>query len=139
MLLDAARSAALATLAEDGTPFASYVTIAPSEDGVPLMFLSRLAVHTANLSRDARASLLLVREPSPGGEAMTALRLTLVGRCAREEGGDGKRRFVEIHPDAARYADFADFAVYRFEIEAGHLVAGFGRIVDLPRARLLRA
>jgi putative heme iron utilization protein len=136
-LLAAGRSAALATLRPDGGPFASYVSTAPAADGSPLMLLSRLAEHTKNLDRDARASLLFVREPAPGAETMTAARLTLTGRCARDENPEARRLFLQHNPDAARYADFADFSLFRFDITAGHLVAGFGRIVALTREELL--
>lgn len=130
------RAGALATLGPDGGPFASYVTTAPAEDGSTLMLLSRLAEHTKNLLRDPRASLLFVRDPPPGAESMTASRLTLIGRCAVEPDPKLKLLFVTHHPDAARYADFSDFSLYRFDAEAGHLVAGFGRIVDLKREQL---
>jgi putative heme iron utilization protein len=136
-LLNAGGAAAFGTLTPDGGPFVSYVVAAPAADGSPLMLLSRLAEHTKNLERDPRASLLFVREPTPGEEAMTALRLTLVGRCAKDGDPDSKRRYLDRHPDAARYADFADFSLYRFKIEAGHMVAGFGRIVAFTRAELL--
>ena len=129
--------ATLATLAPSGAPFASYAVAAPAADGAPLMLLSRLAEHTKNLERDPRASLLFVREPSPGEEAMTAARLTLSGRCAKESNPDARRLYLARHPDAARYADFSDFSLYRFEVESGHLVAGFGRIVSLSRAELI--
>ena len=37
------------------------------------------------------------------------------------------------------FAGFADFAFYRVTLKAAHLVAGFGRIVDLkPQADLDR-
>jgi heme iron utilization protein len=134
-LLAAGGSATLATLARGGGPFASYVIIAPAADGSPLMLLSSLAAHTKNLENDARASLLFVREA--GDEAMAALRLTLTGRCARHDEPAARSLFLARHPDAARYAGFADFGLYRFEIEAGHLVAGFGRIVGLTREALL--
>ena len=136
-LLAAGGSAALATLTAEGGPFASYVVTAPSADGAPLMLLSDLAEHARNLARDSRASLLFVREPEPGSDKMTAMRLTLTGRAAKDADPDERRRFVARHPDAARYADFSDFSLYRFEIEAGHLVAGFGRIVALTREELL--
>ena len=129
-------SASLATLTAAGMPFASYVVTAPAVDGAPRMLLSRLAVHTQNLERDPRASLLFIREPAPGDEAMTAARLTLTGRCAVDPDAEARRVYVARHPDAARYADFSDFALYRFEVEAGHLVAGFGRIVSLSREEL---
>ena len=133
--LAAGGGATLATLARGGGPFASYVLTAPDADGSPLMLLSRLAVHTQNLENDARASLLFVREA--GVEAMAAERLTLTGRCAKHEDPAARRLFLSRHPDAARYADFADFSLYRFDIEAGHLVAGFGRIVGLTREALI--
>ena len=139
VLLSAGGVATLATLEPDGGPFASYVVTAPAADGAPLTLLSRLARHTENLARDPRASLLFVREPEPGGESMTAARLTLTGSCAKHDNAESRRLFLRRHPDAERYAGFGDFALYRFEVAAGHLVAGFGRIVDLAPEALLSA
>lgn len=136
-LLEAGSVAALATLSPGGAPFASYVLVAAAENGEPLMLLSQLAEHTRNLARDARASLLLVREPPPGAERMTALRLTLVGHCTIDDSDEAKRRYRMRHPDSERYAGFSDFSLYRFRIARGHLVAGFGRIVDLSAGELL--
>ncbi len=136
-LLAAGGVASLATLDPAGAPFASYVVTAPSLNGEPLMLLSDLAEHTKNFARDPRASLLLVREPETDAEEMTALRLTLKGRCLKDPNPDERRRYVERHPDARRYEAFSDFALYRFEISGAHLVAGFGRIVDLTREDLL--
>ena len=135
-LLAAGGAASLATLEPGGGPFASYVVTAPGPDGAPLLLLSRLAVHAGNLERDPRASLLFVREPA-GGEAMTAVRLTLTGEARKDDDPALRGHFVAHHPDAARYAGFADFSVYRFEIAAAHLVAGFGRIVSLPPKDIL--
>ena len=136
-LVGEARSAALATLDESGAPFASYVTVARGADGSPLLLLSRLALHTQNLARDPRASILFVREPQAGEESMTAARLTVSGRMVGEADPDARQRFLASHPDAARYADFADFSLYRLDVAGGHLVAGFGRIVALSRKDLL--
>jgi heme iron utilization protein len=136
-LVEEARSAALATLDESGAPFASYVTVARAADGSPLLLLSRLALHTQNLKRDTRASLLFVREPQAGEESMTAARLTVSGRMIGESASDCRQRFLACHPDAARYADFPDFSLYRLHVAGGHLVAGFGRIVALSREDLV--
>ena len=138
-LLAAGGVATLATLQPDGGPFASYVVTAPAADHAPLTLISRLARHTQNLARDPRASLLIVGAPEPGGESLTAPRLSLTGRCVTHDDEDARRRFLERHREAELYAGFADFALYRFEIESGHLVAGFGRIVDLTREQLLEA
>ncbi len=136
-LMREVRTAALASLEESGGPFASYVAMAPAADGAPILLLSRLAVHSRNLERDPRGSLLLVREPPERTETMTALRLTLTGRVVQDENPDLKGRFLACHPDAVRYSSFADFSVYRFSIAAGHLVAGFGQIVSLTPGDLL--
>jgi len=130
---------ALATLLENGAPFASYVTTAPAADGSPLLLLSDLAMHSRNIARDPRASLLYVRAPDPEDEAMTAVRLTLTGRLIGDDDAELSARYLAAHPEAARYAGFADFSLYRFHIAAGHLVAGFGRIVSLTPADLLSA
>jgi putative heme iron utilization protein len=135
-LLAAGGVATLATLTAEGAPFASYVVTAPAIDGLPLMLLSRLAQHTKNLDRDPRASLLFVREAVPGDETLTASRLTLTGRCITESDPSARQRYLDRHPGSVRYAEFSDFSLYRFEVESGHLVAGFGRIVSLTREEL---
>ena len=61
-LLREARSAALATLGPDGHPSASLVGLATDIDGTPVILISGLAAHTANIAGDPRASLLI----SPG-------------------------------------------------------------------------
>src|ERR1700733_1352223 len=59
-LLRATRSGTLATIDRNtGHPFASLVNVATDADGAPLILVSRLATHTANLEVDPRASLLL--------------------------------------------------------------------------------
>ena len=135
-LLRETGTAALATLDASGGPFASYVSTAPADDGSPLMLLSRLAAHTMNFQRDPRASLLLVRQPPPGSDSMATARLTLTRQIMRDEDPTSGRVFLACHPDAARYFGFADFAVYRFLIAAGHLVAGFGQIVSITADEL---
>jgi putative heme iron utilization protein len=136
-LMVAGGSAALATLNADGGPFVSYVVTAQDADGSPLMLFSRLAEHTQNLERDPRASLLFVCESPPGEQKMTATRLTVRGRCVRHADAAAKTLYLARHPEAERYAGFSDFSLFRFEIAAGHMVAGFGRIVGLSREDLL--
>lgn len=136
-LIQASGTAALASLLADGAPFASHVITAPAADGAPLLLLSSLAVHSQNIARDPQASLLFVRAPEEGSDNMTAARLTLTGRVLRDGNADTPALFLARHPDAAGYAGFADFSYYRFEVEGGHLVAGFGRIVGLAPADLV--
>jgi putative heme iron utilization protein len=113
-LIETSGSAALGTLGSGGEPFVSYVTTARGANGSPLLLLSGLAWHTRNLQRDPRASLLFVREPDPDSETMSAVRLTLLGKVNADLDPQLRRTFLDRHPDAAGYAGFADFAIYRF-------------------------
>jgi putative heme iron utilization protein len=126
---------ALATLAADGAPYASLVTIATLADNSPLLLLSNLARHTQNIGRDPRVSLLL--EQRGAGDPLAGARVSIGGRIVRTDDATARRRFVVRHPEAASYAEFRDFSFWRIEVEGAHLVAGFGRIVDLPGAELL--
>lgn len=134
-LLREARTGALATLDEDGAPYASLVQVGSLPDATPVLLLSALARHTRNLKADSRASLL-VEERREGSE-LEGARISLRGRVVAEPGAAARRRYLLRHPDAAGFADFRDFAFYRLEIEGAHLVAGFGRIVDLAREEIL--
>jgi putative heme iron utilization protein len=128
----------LATLKGDGNPFASLVTVATAAGGEPILLLSRLAVHTQNIERDKRASLLLVEPGGESGDPLAGARLTLVGEVGeRDVDPSIRRRFLARHEEAKGYADFADFGFRKFSIRSAHLVAGFGRIVNLGPDQLL--
>jgi putative heme iron utilization protein len=137
-VLRLAATGSLATLASDGAPFASLVAVAATPAGEPILLLSSLAVHTKNLVRDRRASLLLVAPGGEGGDPLAGARLTLVGSIgAKEDDPVLRRRFLARHAEAAGYAAFADFGFHRFSIASAHLVAGFGRIVALTPGDVL--
>jgi len=137
-VLRSASVASLATLSADGAPFASLVTVATSHAGEPILLISRLAVHTQNLAHDDRASLLLVEPGGEGGDPLAGARLSLKGRVGSPENDPAVRaRFLAFHPEAEGYSGFADFSFRRFDVAGGHLVAGFGRIIDLSRNDIL--
>jgi putative heme iron utilization protein len=133
-LLFEARSATLATLLPLGAPYASLVTVATGADAAPVLLLSRLARHTANIIADARVSLLIAERSN--GEPLESSRLSLTGTVARSDDPALRRRFIARHPAASEYAQFTDFAVWRMEVSGAHLVAGFGRIVEVAPAHL---
>lgn len=136
-VLRLAATGALATVDANGAPFASLVTTAATMAGEPILLLSRLAVHTKNLARDPRASLLLVAPGGGDGDPLAGARLSLSGKVVEDDDPAIRRRFLARHEEAAGYADFADFAFYRLAVREAHLVAGFGRIVTLKAAELL--
>ena len=130
LLLRTVRAGALATVdAGSGFPFASLVTIATDLDGSPLLLMSRLAAHTANLDRDPRASILLAQGGK--GDPLAHPRLTVLGRIARTEEPRARARFLARQPKAKLYAGFADFAVWRMEVTGAHLNGGFARATTL--------
>jgi putative heme iron utilization protein len=131
-----ARSGALATLmAGSGDPYCSLVNVAAAADGSPLLLISRLAVHTRNVLADARVSLML--DERKAGDPLQGARVMLMGIAARTDSADARRRYLARQPEAAMFADFVDFAFYELKLKAAHLVAGFGRIVDLAATDLL--
>lgn len=129
-LLREARSGALATLmTSSGDPYCSLVNVASTAAGAPVLLLSRLAVHTKNILAEPRVSLMLdERKP---GDPLEGARVMLMGTAAVTEDAEAQRRYLARHPGAEMYADFADFAFYAMTLKGAHLVAGFGRIVDL--------
>src|SRR5581483_6036604 len=101
-LLRSTRSGSLATLDRNtGHPFASLVNVATDSDGSPLILVSRLSTHTANLETDGRASLLL--STTGKGDPLAHPRLTLLGsfvQIARDDTQEARvrRRFLSRHP-----------------------------------------
>ncbi len=136
-LVREARIGALASLRADGAPYASLVTVATAADNAPLLLLSRLARHTENILRDPRVSLLI--DERSGGDPLSGARVSIAGRIALTDDASAARRFLARHPTASGYATFADFGFWQIDVESVHLVAGFGRIVELKRDQILTA
>lgn len=135
-LIREALSGALATLMpQSGDPYCSLVNVATDYDGSPLLLLSRLAVHTRNLLADARASLML--DERKAGDPLEGARVMLMGSVAIATEPSARGRYLARHLESETFAGFADFAIYRMQIVRAHLVAGFGRIVDLTANEVL--
>lgn len=132
-LLRRSRQGALATLmAANGDPYCSLVNLASHPDGSPILLISRLALHTQNILGDPRVSLML--DERAEGDPLEGARIMLAGR-AELAGTDQqallRRRYLSAHPSAEAFVNFKDFAFFRIRPAGAHLVAGFGRIVDL--------
>jgi heme iron utilization protein len=138
-LLRRSRQGALATLmAQSGDPYCSLVNVASTPDGAPILLISRLAVHTKNILTDARVSLML-DERAPG-DPLEGARIMLAGRAEEADNDDRemlRRRYLNAHPSAEAFVDFKDFSFFLIRPSGAHLVAGFGRIIDLKPAQFL--
>ncbi len=138
-LLRRSRQAALATLmADSGDPYCSLVNVASHADGSPILLISRLAVHTKNILADSRVSLMV--DERTEGDPLEGSRIMLAGR-AGQAGADDlpilRRRYLNAHPSAEAFVNFDDFSFFRIRPSGVHLVAGFGRIVDLNPEQFL--
>jgi putative heme iron utilization protein len=122
--------ATLATLSDDGTPWASLVSYAALDDGSPVLFVSTLAEHGRNLDRDPRASLV-VAAAERRKDPLAAGRVTLAGRVTRPSGEIervARAAYLASVPTAAMYAEFGDFSLYLLGVERVRWVGGYGRM-----------
>ena len=138
-LLRRRRQGALATLMSgSGAPYCSLVNLASHPDGSPILLISRLALHTRNILGDDRVSLML--DERAEGDPLEGARIMLAGR-AEEVGADHlatvSQRYLSAHPSAEAFVKFKDFSFFRIRPSGAHLVAGFGRIVDLQPEQFL--
>jgi putative heme iron utilization protein len=125
-------------MAESGDPYCSLVNVASAPDGAAILLISRLAIHTRNLLADPRVSLML-DERAPG-DPLEGARIMVAGRAEVAAGDDRdglRRRYLNAHPSAETFVDFKDFSFFRIRPSGAHLVAGFGRIVDLKPEQFL--
>jgi putative heme iron utilization protein len=140
-LLRRSRQGALATLmAGNGAPYCSLVNVASAPDGAPILLISRLAVHTRNILADPRVSLML--DERAAGDPLEGARIMLAGVAEPAEGdvaANLRQRYLNAHPSAEVFVNFADFSFFRIAPTGAHLVAGFGRINDLAPEQFLTA
>jgi putative heme iron utilization protein len=138
-LLRRSRQGALATLmASSGDPYCSLVNTASHADGSPILLISRLALHTRNILADSRVSLML--DERAEGDPLEGSRIMLAGRAVEAADDDAvilRRRYLNAHPSAETFVNFEDFSFFRIRPNGAHLVAGFGRIVDLRPEQFL--
>jgi heme iron utilization protein len=138
-LLRRSRQGALATLmAGSGDPYCSLVNVASHADGSPILLISHLALHTRNILGDPRVSLML--DERAAGDPLEGSRIMLAGRAEQASGGNLeilRRRYLNAHPSAEAFVNFKDFSFFRIRPSGAHLVAGFGRIVDLKPEQFL--
>jgi hypothetical protein len=121
-----------------GDPYCSLVNVASHPDGSPILLISRLALHTRNIMDDPRVSLML--DERAEGDPLEGSRIMLSGRAEQAAVGERellRRRYLNAHPSAEAFAGFGDFSFFRIRPNGAHLVAGFGRIVDLNPEQFL--
>jgi len=137
LVLRSAKTGALGTIDQNsGHPYVSYATIATSIYGAPIFLTSDLALHTQNIRKDPRISLM-VHEAGYSGDPLALGRTSLVGTADFDISAAERQRYLNRNPEAAGYAEFADFHFFSMRIEMIHFVGGFGRIYEVDPAEFL--
>lgn len=119
----------LATLSEDGTPWASMIVFGTiPEDGAPVIFVSTLAEHGRNLERDQRGSIM-VAAPITHPDPLQCGRVTLAGRFEKPEGAREEQARAAAYaamPYGRTYAKFGDFSLWVLNVDRVRWVGGYG-------------
>jgi putative heme iron utilization protein len=134
--INSRRSLQLATLGDDGAPYASYAPFAVGEDCLYVL-LSEIAVHGRNLQRDSRASVLVVEDEDSADELFARVRVNYSVRAEflsyeSAPWREGLRALVERHGDRPEaLSKLQDFKLFRLVPTGGRYVKGFGRAYTL--------
>lgn len=120
----------------DGWPYGSVVPYAMLPCGDLVVFLSDIAEHTANLTRDARATVFLA-DPATRDQPQRGARHAMLVRARRPE-GDAERSaetgYFARFPDAEAMRGTHGFNVWILEVERIRWIAGFGAMGWIDRA-----
>ncbi|MET8776936.1 DUF2470 domain-containing protein [Nocardia sp. NPDC004654] len=132
--------ATLASLSEDGSPWASFVTYGLL-DGAPVLCVSRMAEHGRNLAGDARASLSIVAPERPA-DPLAGSRITLAGVVERPVGAElaaAREAHVAAVPAARMYVEYSDFSLWVLRVGRVRWVGGYGRMDSATAEEYLAA
>ncbi len=119
----------LATLSQDGGPWASLVVFGALDDGSPVLWLSEMAEHGRNLLADPRASLLVAAPPS-GADPIAGGRVTLAGRV-RPGDEEARAAYHAALPSAEGHGAFGDFTLWVLEVGRVRWVGGYARMATV--------
>ena len=130
-LATSAEQGVLGTLDDDGYPYTSLVELLFDGDRHFWLLLSDLAVHSDNIRRDRRASLLISDDVEDSEtQTLQTARATFLGEVLEmdDRRSEVEERYLELHPEAEQFIDFSDFHFYRMSIQRARMVAGFGKV-----------
>jgi putative heme iron utilization protein len=124
----------------EGEPVVGLLPYAVAADASALYVqASRLARHSKGLEAGGRWSAVVHEPDSDEQDPLQVPRLVLEGSVSRLSGEStdwkpAARAFLSRFPAAARTLQLGDFALYRLELEAGRLILGFGRALNLDHS-----
>ena len=123
-LLRTNRVTTLATLDPGGYPYSTVTNLIVEPDGIPVVFMSGLAIHARNVESDPRVSITVADTRT---DVMTTPRLTLSGRAEpvpADETCTLKARYRDRFPTSKLYLGLPDALFYRIRAPAVQLNGG---------------
>lgn len=131
----------LATLGEDGVPYASYAPFAVANDQLYIV-LSDIAVHGLNLLSHPKASVLIIEDEDSAEEYFARIRVNYQVcatqlNTASSAGGIALNHLEERFGERPRHlSELADFRLFSLSPIQGRYVKGFGRAYTLSGGTL---
>lgn len=130
-MIDLVKEGKVATLSTtyNKVAFGSLVPYALDTKGCPIIFVSDLALHTKNIKKDSRCSLMIAKISED--DIFNSSRITFIGKMVKvqdKELPEIKKIYLERHESVKDFIDFKDFSFYKLEIEKIYWVGGFGEI-----------
>ena len=125
----------LATVDADCVPGISYAPFVLDDDQAICIYISELAEHTRNLMNRPRASLMFISEEKDARNLFARERLVL--QCHGEElRGEAARPILErmeacFGKTMELLRSLPDFHLFRFQVETGSYIRGFGQAWSL--------
>lgn len=134
--LQSRKSLQLATLREDGSPYASYAPFAIGAECLYVL-LSEIAVHAVNLQNNPLASVLVIQDEDSAEELFARVRVNYSMRAELLTFGTecwqlGVDTLIARHGDRVRsLSELDDFKLFRLLPQGGRYVKGFGRAYSI--------
>jgi heme iron utilization protein len=144
-LLHGQRTAALATLDDDGAPQVSMVPFAVVPARACLVIhVSGLAAHTHHLQARPGISLLVMQPERPGEPVHALPRVTLTGQAMLPEIHSPiwlacRTAYLARFPEAEPMTKLGDFRFVAIALRRGRHIAGFGAARDVGEEELTQA
>lgn len=146
-LLDQTKSLQLATLGEDGYPHCGYTPFVmwpelPTDSRHFYIFVSELALHTRDLARDPRASIMIIEDESSASQIFARTRVYY--QCDADELKRDSSNYNSVlegyekrHGNTVKLLrQLPDFRLFRLVPQSGQFVMGFGKAFQLAGENL---
>jgi len=129
----------------EGFPFGSVTPYSLTENHHPLIFISNIAQHTKNITKDNRVSLIILENMQDGSkDPQKHGRASILGRATPlettgTENEEKYQRYFQRFPESESYKDTHGFQLYEINPVRIRFIGGFGKIFWLEPEQLLAA